>query len=164
MALAESMDARGFARLERSRSDRVAGWLGLGSLLALGGSFVALVGRSSGWAIAAAGAGVVGLVGAVVVSSRGSRTTRYRPRKATTVDLAVSLVVLAAPAGMAALSALGNDTLVWTAYPLRFPTVSLGPLLCLALLAVPALVPPVPTKAFDTAGDRDHRATDRVAA
>jgi len=163
MALAESMDARGFARLERARSDRVAGWLGLASLLALGASFVALVGRSTGWALVAAGAGVAGLVGAVLVSSRGSRTTRYRPRRATPADVAVGLVVLAAPAGMAVLSALGDDTLVWTAYPLRFPAVALGPLLCLALLAVPALVPPVPVAVDGREDSAAHQARADVA-
>ena len=147
MALAESMDARGFARLDRTRSDRAAGWLGMASMLALGGSLVALVGRSSGWALAAAITGMVGLVGAIVLASRGTRTTRYRPRKATFTDVWVAVVVVAAPLGIAVLGARGNTTLVWSAIPLRFPPLSLGPLVCLALLAVPALIAPVPAVA-----------------
>jgi len=147
MALAESMDARGFARLDRTSSDRAAGWLGMASMLALGGSLVALVGRSSAWALVAAVTGMVGLIGAILLASRGTRTTRYRPRKATFTDVWVAVVVLAAPVGIAVLSARGNTTLVWTATPLRFPALSLGPLLCLALLAVPAAVSPLAVSA-----------------
>ncbi len=46
VTLAESMDARGFARGGAGPRDHIAGWLGVGSLLALGGAFVALVGES----------------------------------------------------------------------------------------------------------------------
>ena len=46
VTLAESMDARGFARAGSSPRDRIAGWCGVASLLALGGAFVALIGES----------------------------------------------------------------------------------------------------------------------
>ena len=145
VALAESMDARGFARLERTRTDRVAGWLGFASMAALGGAFVALVGRAPTGALVAGAIGVAGLVAAVIVASRGARHTRYRPRRASRLDWAVGLVALAAPLGLAGLRAAGARSLVWTAVPLHMPAFSLAPAACLVLLAVPVLVPPRPT-------------------
>lgn len=151
MALAESMDSRGFAHHGPGRSDRVAGWLGFGSMLALGASFMALVGRAPHWALVAAGVGVVGLTTAVVVASRASGHTRYRPRRLTRVDVAVAVVVLAAPAGLAVLRALGHDTLTWWPSPIRFPEFSVWPALCIALLAVPVALPPVPVRDLQAA-------------
>ncbi len=140
LALAESMDARGFARLAPSRHDRTAAWLAFASMVAMAGSFVALVGRASGWALASGLVGAVGLTAAVVLSSRASRATRYRPRPIARADVAIGLVSLAAPAGLALLQATGQGGLAWSAYPLAFPTFSLGPALCLALLAAPAAI------------------------
>lgn len=145
MALAESMDARGFARHDPSRGDRVAGWLGLGSMLALGAAFIALVGGSSGWAIGAGAAGLVGLAVAVVVASRGAPAGRYRPRRATVLDMAMGAACLLGPVGLVVLDALGHDTLRWAPYPIAFPAFSVWPALCLAALALPLLVPPRPT-------------------
>lgn len=150
VALAESMDARGFARQARGRSDTWAAWLGLGALLALGGAFVALIGRQSTVAAAAGVAGVVALAAAVVLSSRSVGTERYRPRRFTRLDVGVGLVALLAPAGLALLSTVGDQELFWRAYPLRFPTFSLGAALCLLLLAVPVAVPPRPLSAPQT--------------
>lgn len=141
MALAESMDARGFARLSRGRRDAMAGWLGLASMLALGGAFLALVGHASAWAIGTGTAGLVGLVGAVVLSSQAAPTARYRPRRITRVDVEIGVASLLAPAGLILVDSLGNDTLTWAPYPVTFPSFSLWPALCLATLAVPALVP-----------------------
>ena len=53
VTLAESMDARGFARAGASPRDRIAGWCGVASLLALGGAFVALIGESDTVAVSA---------------------------------------------------------------------------------------------------------------
>ena len=142
MALAESMDARGFARLQPGRSDRVAAWLGFASMAALGGSFVALVGRASAAALAAAAAGTIGLAVAVLVASRGNRTTRYRPRRLTRLDAAVAAASLGAPVGLAVASALGNDTLTWYPDPITFPALGVLPVLCLALLLAPVAVAP----------------------
>ena len=144
MALAESMDARGFARLARGRGDRAAGWLGLGSMLALGAAFLALVGDASAWAIGAGAAGLLGLVAAVLLSSRSAPTARYRPRKATRLDVIIGVVALGAPAGLILLDRLGNDTLHWAPYPIRFPAFSIWAALCIALLAVPLVVRPRP--------------------
>lgn len=142
MALAESMDSRGFAHHAPDRRDRVAGWLGFASMLALGGAFMALVGRASGWAVFAAALGVTGLVAAVVIASRASGHTRYRPRRLTGTDLRVAAAVLAAPAGLAVLRATGHDTLTWWPSPIRFPEFSLWPALCIALLATPVALSP----------------------
>lgn len=144
LALAESMDARGFARHGRGRGDLVAGWLGLAAMLCLGGTFVALIGQQGTVALVLGVVGAVGLAAAVVLSSRSVGTTRYRPRALTRLDLAVAMACIAAPVGLALLSTVGNHDLFWTAVPLRFPSFSLAPALLLALLAVPVLVPPLP--------------------
>lgn len=147
--LAESMDARGFARQARGRADRWAAWLGLGALLALGGAFVALIGRRSELAAVAGGLGGLALVGAVVLSSRSVATSRYRPRRFTRLDVGVGAVAVLAPIGLALLSTVGHQQLWWTATPLAFPSFSWGAAACLALLAVPVLVPPMPLPADD---------------
>ncbi len=144
VALAESMDARGFARQSRGRGDRAAGVLGLVAMLALAGGFVALIGRRPGIAGVAGVIGIAALAAAVVFASRSAGTARYRPRRFTRTDLAVGIAVLAAPAGLALLSSVGDVDLFWTAYPLTFPSFSLWAALCLAVLAVPVLVPPRP--------------------
>jgi len=149
MSLAESMDSRGYARLGTGRGDRAAAWLGFASMAALGGAFVALVGRAPRWSVVAGAAGLVGLVAAVVISSRGSRNTRYRPRRLTRLDAAVMVLVLAAPVGLAAVRAAGEPSLTWIPIPVSAPTFALLPALCIALLAVPALVPPLPVRLPD---------------
>jgi energy-coupling factor transport system permease protein len=146
VALAESMDARGFARIDRGPTDRWAGWCALASLVALGGSFVALVGRSSGTALALGGAGVVLLLASVSLSSRSVRTSRYRPRSITRLDVGVGAVALSAPLALAVLDATTDVALFWTPYPLAFPPFAMAPALVIALLAVPVLVPPLPAE------------------
>jgi len=155
VALAESMDARGFARQARGRQDRAAAWLGLVALLALGGGFVALIGRQSMVAAIAAVIGVAALLAAVVLASRSAGTSRYRPRRLTRLDVAIGAAVLVAPVGLALLSTVGDVELWWSSTPLRFPSFALGPVACLAFLAVPVLVPPRPVVAegTDAAGD-----------
>lgn len=69
----------------------MAGWLGLASMLALGGAFLALVGHASAWAIGTGTAGLVGLVAAVVLSSQAAPTARYRPRRLTRVDVEIGV-------------------------------------------------------------------------
>ena len=154
VALAESMDARGFARQARGPGDRAAAWLGLTSMLALAGGFVALIGRQGTIAAVAIGLGLAALAAAVVFGSRSVGTSRYRPRRFTTLDLAIGAVAIAAPAGLALLSTVADVDLFWTPYPLAFPTFSIWPALCIALLAVPVLVPPLP---IVVDGDDHHR-------
>ena len=152
VALAESMDARGFARMPRGRGDRASAWLGLVAMLSLGASFIALIGRASEAAVIAGTVGVVTLLAAVVLASRSSGTSRYRPRRLTRLDIAVGAGVLLAPLGLTLIAAVWDQALYWTAYPLRFPPFSIGPVVCLAALAIPVLVPPLPV-ADDQAGN-----------
>lgn len=141
VALAESMDARGFARAPATRADRVAGWFGLVGLLGLGGCFVALVGQRRSLAAGLALAGATSLAVAVAAASAGPRPTRYRARRLARLDALVLAAVAACPAGVALVDRAGDDTLVWATDPLRFPPVSPVVLLVLALLAVPCLTP-----------------------
>lgn len=143
VSLAESMDARGFARQPRGRGDRASAWLGLVAMLSLGGSFIALIGRASVVAVAAGAVGVITLLLAVVLASRSSGTSRYRPRRLTRLDIAVGAGVLLAPLGLTLVAAVWDEQLYWTAYPLVFPPFSLAAVACLAALAIPVLVPPV---------------------
>ncbi|MCU1351834.1 MAG: Cobalt transport protein [Acidimicrobiales bacterium] len=172
VALAESMDARGFARLPATAADRVAGWLGLGALLGLGGSFVALVGQRSGVALGLGAASLLALVAAIWLASSGNRPTRYRPRRLTRIDYLMGATALLAPAGLVLLGlAHRGGTLRWSATsPLAFPSFSLLPALCIALLAAPAAWPPRKPSdrqrpAVATTGpSAGHRATDVVDA
>lgn len=164
VALAESMDARGFARQPRGRGDRASAWLGLVAMLALGGSFIALIGRASTAAVVAGAVGVVTLLVAVVLASRSSGTSRYRPRKLTRLDVAVGAGVLLAPMGLTLIAAVWDETLYWTAYPLRFPPFSLLAVVCLAALAIPVLVPPVAVADAPALGASIDDRTDDLAA
>ena len=141
VTLAESMDARGFARAGAGPRDHVAGWLGVGSLLALGGAFVALVGEARVVAGALGLAGAVGLAVAVLLASSGSPRARYRPRRMTAADWCTALAVLAAPIAVAVCSITGDGTLVWTASPLRWPSLDVVPVIALGPLLVPIVLP-----------------------
>lgn len=144
VSLAESMDARGFARQERGRGDRASAWLGLVAMMALGGAFIALIGHATMSAVIAGSLGVAALFGAVLLASRATATSRYRPRRLTRLDLAVGAGVLLAPIGLALIATVWDQQLFWTPYPLRFPPFSVWPTICLAALAIPVLVPPLP--------------------
>lgn len=137
LALAESMDARGFGHQGSTGADRVSGSLLLVALLGLAGAFIALVGRAGGVAAALGMAGAASLLVAVVVASRQSRRVRYRPRRMTPADWAVATLCLAAPAGLSLLALAGDGSLVWTASPLRLPALNV-----LAVLSLGALVSP----------------------
>jgi energy-coupling factor transport system permease protein len=143
VTLAESMDSRGFAHVPASSSDRAVGWCVLGALLALGGAFAALVGRSTGPALALGIAGAVALVAAVLLASRQTGRARYRPAPMTASDWTVALAALAAPLGLVMLAALADTELRWAAGELRWPGFDPFAGLAVALLALPALVPRV---------------------
>ncbi|HUR18068.1 MAG TPA: hypothetical protein VMZ51_03910 [Acidimicrobiales bacterium] len=139
LALAESMDSRGFGHAGTSTTDRVSGSLLLMALVGLAGAFVALVGRAGGLAVAMGLAGSASLAAAVTVASRRAERVRYRPRRMKREDFVVSGVCLLAPCGLALL-ALGRDaSLVWSASPLRLPALNLLAVLALAFLVAPAL-------------------------
>lgn len=159
ISLAESMDARGYARAGATHLDAVAAWLGLGAMLALAGAFIALVGQASLPALVLAVVGVLTLTGAVVAASVGPRPTRYRPRRPGALDAATMVVVTLCPIGMALLSSAGDETLWWETTPMRFPEVGVVPMLLLVFLAAPCAVPPQvpvlqPTVAGRSAAER----------
>ena len=140
VSLAESMDARGFARGGPAPRDRLAGWCGAASLLALVGAFVALVGRNDPAAVACSSLGVVGLVAAVALASVGTRRARYRPRRLTRGDWLVIGISGLTPAAIVLLDLAGDTSLRWTAStPLAWPTFHLLPALALACLLAPLL-------------------------
>jgi energy-coupling factor transport system permease protein len=138
VALSESMDGRGFGYGGSTRTDQAAGWFGLGALVALAGAFVALVGRARPAAI---GLGVVGTVLLVVAIALASGTrrdrVRYRHRRMSRADWGMVALAASAPMLLGILGLAGNDSLVWTATPLRWPTFE--PLVALSLL--PLLAP-----------------------
>lgn len=137
IALAESMDARGFGHGRAPDGERAAGWLGAAALLALAGAFVALVATEPGTAAVLGLAGAALLAGAVRSASLAGGRPRYRRRPFTAADRAVSAVVLLAPAALAALRAGGDASLVWTPSPLRWPAVHLVAVLALVPLLAP---------------------------
>lgn len=141
VALSESMEARGFAHHGPGGGERAAGWAGLASLLALGAGFVALVGGAEGVALGLGVVGVVALVLAVVVASRGSGRVRYRPRRLSPTDAAVGVTSSLAPLGVVALGLAGNETLRWTPDPLALPAVDVLACVVVLLLLAPAVVP-----------------------
>jgi energy-coupling factor transport system permease protein len=140
IALAESMDARGFARQPLSASERAAGWCTLGALMALGAGFVALVGQARALAAALEVAGALALVVAVVLASR-RRRPRYRPRPMSALDRSVAAISAAAPVAVALLALAGDSTLTWTTFPLRLPGFDPQVAMAVLALAAPAVWP-----------------------
>jgi energy-coupling factor transporter transmembrane protein EcfT len=147
VTLAESMDSRGFAHGGASAGERVAGWCGVGSLVALASAFVALIARSTTLAAALAIGGVVGLVAAVRFASAGEARVRYRRRRLAAADWWMMAGALAAPMALAALSLAGDASLSWTPSPLRWPTLHILPVLSLLGLLTPLLRRPAAERA-----------------
>lgn len=135
--LAESMDSRGFGRGRITARERLSGWCGFASLLALGGAFVALVSRARLAAVLLGLAGAIALAVAVLLASKQTRRARYRPRRLTRSDRALIAVSLAAPGALALLTMLGDESLSWGASPLRWPAFHLLPALAIGLLLAP---------------------------
>jgi energy-coupling factor transport system permease protein len=142
VTLAESMDARGFARAGASPRDRAAGWWGVASLLMLGGAFVALIGRADTVAAVLGLGGAIGLVAAILLASSGTRRARYRPRRMSTPDWCVAASTLIAPVAMAACSIGGDTSLVWFANPLTWPALHVLPAVALLPLLAPVFLRP----------------------
>jgi energy-coupling factor transport system permease protein len=138
VALSESMDARGFGYGGSTRTDQAAGWCSLGSLLALAGAFVALVGRARPAAIGLGVLGVGLLVLAAVLASGHTRDRRrYRHRRMQSADWCMVTAALGAPLLLGVMGLAGEGSLVWYTSPLHWPTFE--PLVTLAF--VPLLVP-----------------------
>ena len=142
VALAESMDSRGFGHLPPGPTEATAAWCGLAALAALGGAFAALVGRAAMTANVLGGVGIVLTVAAVALASRASRRVRHRARRMSQADWAMAAVSAVAPAAIALLALGGDRTLTWE--PGRLQTPGFNPLVALALLALaaPAALPP----------------------
>lgn len=142
VALAESMDSRGFARSGSTAADQVAGTLLVVALLGLAGGFVALVGRAPGAAELSVAVGCAALVAAAVVASRPGDRSRYRRRRMTAGERWLLATFLLPPVVLAVLASRADGSLVWEASRMRAP--GFNPLagLALAWLAGPALRPP----------------------
>ena len=145
--LAELMDSRGFGRGRATASERLSGWFGFASLLALGGAFVALVGHARFAAVLLGVLGAIGLAVAVLVASKQTTRARYRPRRLTGPDRALIAAALAAPAFLALLTVLGDESLSWGASPLRWPAFHLLPALAIGLLLAPLMRRPASMRA-----------------
>lgn len=141
LLLAESMDARGFAAAEASRSDRTAAWCVLAGLAGMGGAFVALVARARAPAVVLGAVAVTAVAAATIVSSRQAARATYRARRMATRDWALVAGALLAPAGLGVLALAGDSTLTWTATPLHLPRFSPLAAVALAALTVPAWHP-----------------------
>ena len=139
VALAESMDSRGFGHRVATRHDAIAGWLSLAALLSLGACFVALVARASATAAVLAVVGAGGIVGAVAVASRSTGRVRYRRRRLSAGDWAVAATAWLAPATLIALSVADDRSLAWPGPTLGLPPLNLVAVAALAALAVPVL-------------------------
>lgn len=143
LALAASMDSRGYARALPGRSDRgVAGLLLLALLAAALGTYGLLDGTSPAWLgvpvlVTGAGAAVIGSV----LAGRQVRRTRYRPDHwgvpesvvAACGGLAAGLLVMATATDPAALDP--------SVSPLGWPSLPPVAVLCALLAAAPALGP-----------------------
>jgi energy-coupling factor transport system permease protein len=147
VALAESMDSRGFARSTAAREEQVSAWCGLGALVALGGAFIALVGRADAAALGLSIAGSTLLVLAVFLASRATERVRYRPRPLTGADWFVRGISLLAPIAVGIAALADDSSLTWVAQPLAWPSVSVLPLIGTLFLLAPMLVRPAPADA-----------------
>ena len=161
VTLAESMDSRGFAHGGAAPRERVAGWCGVGSLVALASAFVALIARETTVATVLAGCGIAGLLAAVRLASAGATRVRYRRRRLTGADVLVMAGALATPLALAVVSIAGDDSLSWTPSPLRWPSLHVFPVIALAGLLTPMLRRPAPIAAANRSASR---APDRVMA
>jgi energy-coupling factor transport system permease protein len=163
VTLAESMDSRGFAHGGASSRDRVAGWCGVGSLVALASAFVALIARSTTVAAFLGLGGLVGLVAAIRLASVGEARVRYRRRRLGRADAMMMAGSLLTPVALAILSLADDSSLSWTPSPLRWPSLHLLPLVALVGLLTPLLRRPVTTATAAPATTPTTTAADRAA-
>lgn len=146
VALAASMDARGFGR--RSTSPlrrRLTSAATLGGLVGLGiGLFEVLdSGSASGIGLAIIGFGGALVIGGMAAASQGSRS-RYRPDRWLTCEWLVLAAGLAAVAGVVAAGSDNPVSLTQPLYPLALPAVPLGALAGILVAAIPSLIAPAP--------------------
>lgn len=142
IALAASMDARGFGRREmldprRRRTARVMAGAGLVAV-AVGMYGVLDAAAPAGLGAPALVAGGALLAVAIGLGSGATRRTHYRPDPWTTPEWVTSGSALALLAGLVVAGRAGVD-LSGSVSPLAFPDVPLVPALLVVLAAVPAL-------------------------
>lgn len=105
LALAASMDVRGFARTEGGRDRRTGPLLGLALVALTLGGYGVLAGENGAGAVGALAVGIAAATTAVVLAGRRVRRTRYRPdrwggaesRVAACGVLAATVVIAGAP-------------------------------------------------------------------
>ncbi|HSJ35877.1 MAG TPA: CbiQ family ECF transporter T component [Acidimicrobiia bacterium] len=144
MALAASMDGRGFGRDGSIGSvpmpARIVAYAGLGSVLA--GMSLLISTRAVGFAALLLVAGLVATVAALVIRGRGIARSRYRPDSWGGNEWAISFSGAAVAAGMVVLATVSPAQLHPALEPLTWPVA--GPLGLGAVLvaALPALITP----------------------
>jgi energy-coupling factor transport system permease protein len=146
VALAASMDARGFGRRSISpRRRRLTATATLGGLVGLGiGLFEVLYSSSaSGVGLAVIGFGGALVVGGMAAASHGSRS-RYRPDRWFVTESVVVCSALAALAGVLAAGGSDPSSLTQPLYPLGLPDLPLGALAGILLAVLPSFIAPTP--------------------
>ena len=140
LALAASMDSRGYARALPGRTDRgVTGLLLLALLAAALGTYGLLDGTSPAWLgvpvlVTGAGAAVVGSV----LAGRQVRRTRYRPDRWGLPETAVAACGALAAGILVVATATDPAALDPSVSPLGWPTLPPVAVLCAVLAAAPA--------------------------
>jgi energy-coupling factor transport system permease protein len=146
VALAASMDARGFGRRSTSpKLRRATAAATLGGLVGLGIGLFAVLdsGSASGIGLAVILVGGALVTGGLLAASHGSRS-RYRPDRWLAAEWLVVAAGLAAVAGVVATGSNDPNALVQPLYPLALPA---GPVVALAgilIATVPSAIAPVP--------------------
>jgi energy-coupling factor transport system permease protein len=144
VALAASMDARGFGRRSNSaRRRRLTAAATLGGLLGLGvGLFEVLdSGSASGIGIAIVAFGGALVIGGMAGAAHGSRS-RYRPDHWLGAEWVVLGAGLVAVAGIVVAGSVDPNSLSQPLYPLALPAVPIGALAGILLAALPSGVAP----------------------
>jgi len=144
VALAASMDARGFGRRPTSpRRRRLTAGATLGGLVGLGtGLFEVLdSGSASGVGLAVIVFGGALVIGGMAASSHGSRS-RYRPDRWLGAEWAVLGAGLVAVAGVVAAGGSDPSALTQPLYPLALPAVPISALAGVLLAALPSVIAP----------------------
>jgi energy-coupling factor transport system permease protein len=147
VALAASMDARGFGRRSSSsRRRRLTAVATLGGLVGLGiGLFEVLdSGSASGVGLAVIGFGGALVIGGMAIASQGSRT-RYRPDRWRATEWLVIVSGLAAVAGVVAAGGSDPASLSQPLYPLGLPSVPISALIGILVATLPSIISPAPS-------------------
>ncbi len=146
VALAASMDARGFGRRSTSpRRRHITAAATLGGLVGLGIGFFEVLdsGSASGVGLAVLGLGGALVVGGMAVASHGTRS-RYRPDRWRAAEWLVVATGLIAVAGVIAAGSRNASSLTQPLYPLALPGVPLSALAGILVATLPSVTSPTP--------------------